>query len=143
MILLKDLRLYAESLAVAVPELVKAMPITIEANMADRIGSISEDESPVLFFLPPSGQSIGRTDAFREDSLFVLFVMKKYNPRKCTAYQALEDVHPVAEKVKAVMLKDAGCPCHFMRIDVGSITTMPETEFFGNWAGWSIGFTGK
>ena len=143
MILLSDFRNFVESIAERIPELVQTVPLTVEANMADKVGAISEDESPVLFYLPPSAQSTGRPDAFTEDSMLVLFVMKKYNPRKCTSYEALEAVHPVAEKVKALLVQTAGCSCHFMHIDTGTISTMPETQFFGNWAGWSIGFTSK
>ena len=38
---------------------------------------------------------------------------------------------------------DSRRPCHFLKVDNTTISTLPETEFFGNWAGWSIGFTTK
>lgn len=143
MILLSDFRRFVESLAETITEISSTVPLTIEANMADKIGAIAETDGAVLFFLPPSGQATGRPDAFREDSMFVIFVMKKYNPRRTTSYEALEAAHPVAEKVKAALVRASQSPCHFMHIDASTINTMPETEFFGNWAGWSIGFTSK
>ena len=141
MILFSELRSYMESLVDSIPGLKSCVPITVETNMADKVSSIPTDETPVLFYLPPSGSGDGSPDAFTEETACVLFVMEKYNPRTTTSAEVLELTHPLVETLKGKLLEAARCPCHFMHIVVPSISTLPETEFFGNWAGWSIAFT--
>lgn len=141
MILLKQLREYFEGMVARVDGLKKSVALTVEANMADKINNIGEDESPTLFYLPPSADGSGGPDSFNDRSMCVIFVMQKYNPRKSTSADALESSQPVAEAVKAAILEDSRLPCHFLKADISTLSTLPETEFFGNWAGWSIGFT--
>ena len=141
MISLKQLREYFEGLVERVDGLKQAVPLTIEANMADKVNSIGEEESPVLFYLPPSSEGAGSIDAFNDRSACVIFIMKKYTPRRSTSAAVLEDTQPVAEEVKAALLEDSRRPCHFLKADIATLSTMPETEFFGNWAGWSVAFT--
>lgn len=141
MILLKDLRVYFENVTTRVDGLKKVVGISIEANMADRVNTVNEDDTPALFYLPPSGDGSGCVDRFCDKSMIVLFVMKKYNPRKTTSIEVLEDVQPVVEALKDLLVADSGTACCPLEIDLSTISTLPETEFFGNWAGWSVGFT--
>lgn len=141
MILLKQLREYFEGLADCIPGLKGATLLTVEQNMADKVNDIPEDDTPTLFYLPPSANGAGDPDSFNDKSLCVVFIMQKYNPRKSTSAEALEASQPIAEAVKAAILADSSRPCHFLTADISTISTLPETEFFGNWAGWSIGFT--
>ena len=143
MILYSELSAFMDELVERIPALKMSVPITIESNMADKIGKIGEGETPVLFFLPPSGTGSGSVDAYCEDSACVVFVMQKYNPRTATSAQVLADTHPLVETVKAELLRKSRCPCCFTKLDYSSISTLPETEFFGCWAGWSIAFTIK
>ena len=141
MIMLKDLRRYFEEMAARVDGLKKVVGISVEANMADRINAVDEDDSPTLFYLPPSGDGSGQVDRFVDKSMIVVFVMKKYNPRKTTSMEVLEEVQPVVEALKEKLVADSGAACCPLDIDLSTISTLPETEFFGNWAGWSVGFT--
>lgn len=143
MIALKSLREYWESMIGRVDGLKSVVPLTVEANMADKVGNVKEEQTPTLFYLPPTASGKGNPDAFGEDNMCVIFVMQKYNPRTSTSAEVLEDVQPIVEALKAKIIEDARRPCHFLKADISTISTLPETEFFGNWAGWSIGFTTK
>lgn len=143
MITLKKLREYWESMIGRVDGLKSVVPLTVEANMADKVGKIKEEQTPTLFYLPPTAEGKGNADAFGEENMCVIFVMQKYDPRKITSADVLEAVQPVVEELKAKMVEDSRRPCHFLKVDNTTISTLPETEFFGNWAGWSIGFTTK
>lgn len=144
MIALKSLREYWEGMIGRVDGLKSVVPLTVEANMADKVGKVKEEQAPTLFYLPPTASGKGNNpDAFGEDNMCVIFVMQKYNPRTSTSAEVLEDVQPVVEALKAKIIEDSSRPCHFLKADISTISTLPETEFFGNWAGWSIGFTTK
>lgn len=143
MILLKQFREYWEAIVTRVDGLKSAAPLTIEANMADKVGKIPESESPVLFYLPPTAEGRGGADSYGEENMCVVFVMAKYNPRTATSTDVLEEVQPVVEALKKKIIEDSRLPCHFLKVENNTVSTMPETEFFGNWAGWSVGFTVK
>lgn len=140
MIALKSLREYWESMVDRVDGLKKAVMLTVESNMADKVTSIKEADSPTLFYLAPSAEGSGGPDSYSEETMCVIFVMAKYNPRSSTSADTLEQVQPIAEAVKALLLQDRRRPCHFLHSLDHSISTIPETEFFANWAGWSIAF---
>jgi len=38
------------------------------------------------------------------------------------------------------MLDDLTSGCPLMRFDVSTLNTLPETQFFAGFAGWSVGF---
>lgn len=141
MIALAQYRKYWESMVERVDGLREAVPLTVEANMADKVGRIRLEDTPVLFYMPPSAEGKGNVDSFAEDNLCVVFVMQKYNPRITTGDRVLEETQPVAETVKRLLLADSSTGCHFLNAAPGSMSTLPETEFFGDWAGWSIAFT--
>lgn len=141
MIPLKSLREYWESMIGRVDGLKSVVPLTIEANMADKVGKVPESSSPTLFYLPPTAEGKGNSDAFGEENMCVIFIMQKYNPRTATSAEVLEAVQPIVEALKAKLIEDGRRPCHFLKADVTTLSTLPETEFFGNWAGWSVGFT--
>lgn len=141
MIALRQYREYWEAMVARVEGLNSALPLTVEASMADKVARMKEEQSPALFYMPPSAEGKGRPDAFAEENMCVVFVMKKYNPKSSTSAEALEDVQPVAEKVKELLLLDGLSPCHFLKAEGDTFSTVPETEFFGNWAGWSVAFT--
>ena len=140
MISMSVLRKYWAAMPGRVPGLRGACALSVDANMATKVGAIGEDDTPVLFYLPPTGRGRGYLDASREDTALVLFVMQKYNPRKTTPEAVLEAVQPVAEAIKERLLADAAYACGPVRVNPSTITTVPETEFFNNWAGWTLAF---
>lgn len=140
MINLKDFRNYWEQMLTRVPELRSVEMISVEANMANKVSKIDADRTPTLFYMPPTASAMGDADAWREENKCVIFIMQKYNPNRQTSAEVLEQVQPVVEAVKRLLVQDAGVPCLLPRINAASIDTLPETEFFANWAGWSVAF---
>lgn len=140
MIGLKEYREYWERVAARVESITGVLPVAIDKDMGKRIQSLPTG-SVTLFVLPPAGQSDSRNpDAFREQNTCVVFVMEKYDPQRRTAFDTLETSQRAIEDLKAEMLADMAMGCPVMRFDVSTLNTMPETEFFAGFAGWSIGF---
>lgn len=140
MIGLKEYREYWERVADRVESITGTLPVAVDKDMGKRIQSLPTG-SVTLFVLPPAGQSDSRNpDAFREQNTCVVFVMEKYDPQRRTAFDTLETSQRAIEDLKAEMLADMAMGCPVMRFDVSTLNTMPETEFFAGFAGWSIGF---
>lgn len=140
MIGLKEYREYWERVAARVESITGVLPVAVDKDMGKRIQSLPTG-SVTLFVLPPAGQSDSRNpDAFREQNTCVVFVMEKYDPQRRTAFDTLETSQRAIEDLKAAMLDDMSTGCPVMRFDVSTLNTMPETEFFAGFAGWSIGF---
>ena len=140
MIGLKEYREYWERLADRVDSITGTLPVAVDKDMGKRIQALPTG-SVTLFVLPPAGQSDSRNpDAFREQNTCVVFVMEKYDPQRRTAFDTLETSQRAIEDLKAAMLDDMSTGCPVMRFDVSTLNTMPETEFFAGFAGWSIGF---
>lgn len=140
MIGLKEYREYWERVAARVESITGTLPVAVDKDMGKRIQSLPTG-SVTLFVLPPAGQSDSRNpDAFREQNTCVVFVMEKYDPQRRTAFDTLETSQRAIEDLKAEMLADMAMGCPVMRFDVSTLNTMPETEFFAGFAGWSIGF---
>lgn len=140
MINLRDYREYWERVADRVPEITEALPVTIDKEMAARIMKIKND-TVTLFVLPPGGESESRNpDAFKEANQCVVFVMEKYDPQRRKSFDVLETSQKAIEAVKSIMLADLATGCPVMKFDVSSLNTLPETEFYAGFAGWSIGF---
>lgn len=140
MIGLKEYREYWERLADRVDSITGTLPVAVDKDMGKRIQALSTG-SVTLFVLPPAGQSDSRnSDTFREQNTCVVFVMEKYDPQRRTAFDVLETSQRAIEDIKGQMLDDMAMGCQVMRFDVSTLNTMPETEFFAGFAGWSIGF---
>jgi hypothetical protein len=140
MINLAEYREYWQSVASRIPELTGILPVTLDEQMGKKIQSLAAD-SVTLFVLPPLAESTAKSvDAFAEKNQCVIFVMQKYDPQRSTSFSLLERTQPIIERVKMLMLDDQAAGCPIMRVDVSSIDTAPETELYGRFAGWSIGF---
>ncbi len=142
MISLTQYREYWQGVAERIEGITDVLPVTVDKSMGDKIKGLPKG-STSLFILPPGAEGAGGIDSFNEKNMCVVFLMAKYDPQRKTAFELLEETQPLIEKVKAVMLADQSAGCPVMRVDVSSIDTMPETELYGNFAGWSIGFNVK
>lgn len=142
MISLTLYREYWERLAGRIEGISGVLPVTVDKSMGDKIKNLPKD-SITLFILPPGAEGSGNVDRFAEKNMCVVFLMAKYDPQRKSAFELLEETQPVIERVKSVMLADQAAGCPVMRIDVASIDTMPETELYGTFAGWSIAFNIK
>lgn len=139
MINLKEYREYWERVAQRIDGISSVLPVTLDKDMGAKIQRLSRD-SVTLFILPPMAEASGSWDNFKEKNVCVIFLMKKFDPQKESAFSVLEGTQRLTELVKEVMMVDQTSGCPLMRIDISSIDTAPETELYGNFAGWSIGF---
>ncbi len=131
---------YWERLAKRVEGLTDVMPVTVDEAMSKRINSIRTG-SVTLFILPPAAESEAKNaDNFREENDCVVFIMEKYDPQRRDAWSVLETSQAVIEDLKSCMLDDLAAGCPLMRFDVSTLNTLPETQFFAGFAGWSVGF---
>lgn len=140
MINLLKYREYWEKAARRVDSITGVLLVAVDKDMGKKIQALPTG-SVTLFVLPPGGESDSKNpDAFREANQCVVFVMEKYDPQRKNAFEALESSQQAIEDLKAMMLDDLAAGCPVMRFDVSTLNTLPETEFFANFAGWSIGF---
>ena len=99
----------------------------------------------VLFILIPSGTGASLSaDNVRENNLCVIFLMSKYDPQRKGAYETIEEVQPVMERIKQMLIEDSatGCPVT-KELDLTSLSTLPESGFYRTFAGWSLAFSFK
>lgn len=143
MISLKLYRQFWESLADRVEGLRKTMPVTISEDMGKEIQRLGTSDTPVLFWLPPTAEARpdADCDSMEERNECVIFVMRRYDPQRSSALEALEFTLPIVENIKRRFLRECVSHCSMVRIEPGSISTMPETTFYRNFAGWSVAFT--
>lgn len=118
----------------------RVIPVTVDEAMAKRITSLQKG-SVTLFVLPPAAESEAKNiDSFKEENECVVFVMEKYDPQRRETWSVLETSQTVVEELKSKMLDDLAAGCPLMRFDVSTLNTLPETQFFAGFAGWSVGF---
>lgn len=140
MINLIQYREYWERVAARLDSVTGVLPVAVDKDMGKKIQALPTG-SVTLFILPPGGESESKNpDAFREANQCVVFIMEKYDPQRKTSFAALESSQKAIEEIKALMLDDLAAGCPVMRFDVSTLNTLPETEFFAGFAGWSIGF---
>ena len=131
---------YWERLAQRIPLITGVIPVTVDEAMAKRITSLQKG-SVTLFILPPAAESEAKNiDSFKEENECVVFVMEKYDPQRRETWSVLETSQTVVEELKSKMLDDLAAGCPLMRFDVSTLNTLPETQFFAGFAGWSVGF---
>lgn len=140
MINLIQYREYWERVADRLESVTDVLPVAVDKDMGKKIQALPTG-SLTLFILPPGGESDSKNaDSFREANQCVVFVMEKYDPQRKNAFDALESSQKAIEDIKTLMLNDLAAGCPVMRFDVSTLNTLPETEFFAGFAGWSIGF---
>lgn len=143
MIDLKDYRAYWEGVAERIESLSSCLGVTVDDDMGGVLQDIAM-EAMTLFWIVPNAQTRkgAGVDAYQEDNTCVVFVMMKYDRQRRTAVETLEVVQPVIEAIKGLLLEDmsGGCPT-LAGLDVGTLSTIPETGFYNDFAGWSLGFT--
>lgn len=133
-------REYWDGIAARIPEITGVLPVTVDKDMVKKIQGIATG-SITLFFVPPTAQSETKSaDSWQERNECVVFVMEKYDPQRKTSFAVLESTQPVIEDVKSLLLNDLTASCPLLNIDVTTLNTVPETEFFAGFAGWSLGF---
>ena len=137
MIKLGDYRSFLEKIGES--ENLTLLAITIDKEMSRRLQQLQRG-ARVLFWLPPAAKSAGVSDFWKDANSCVLFVMEKYDPQREESIDVLERLQPAAEAVKKSIMELDYMGCSGVHPDLSSFDMMPETEFYGSLAGWSIGF---
>lgn len=145
MIDIKIYREYWEGVQKRIPGIKQILPVTIDEEMSKTIQGISKDDCPVLFILIPSATGNSTSaDNIQENNLCVVFLMDKYDPQRKGAYQIIEEIQPVMEQIKRILIKDSATDCPVIsKIDLTSLSTLPESGFYRTFAGWSLAFSFK
>lgn len=145
MIDIKIYREYWEGVQKRIPDIKKILPVTIDEEMSKTIQGISKDDCPVLFILIPSATGNSTSaDNIQENNLCVVFLMDKYDPQRKGAYQTIEEIQPVMEQIKRILIEDSTTDCPVIgKIDSTSLSTLPESGFYRTFAGWSLAFSFK
>lgn len=125
-----------------IPEIKKVVPATFEPEMGNLIQGLKSEELPVLFFIIPNAQGKGKdVDNVSESNLCVVLIMDKTDPQRKKAYQVQKETQPIAEQIKKQIREDKAAGCSlFAKLDLSSMSTIPEAGFYSVFAGWSIGF---
>ena len=115
-----DLQQYEEywsGITERIPQIKKVVPVTFDPDMGALVQGLKADELPALLLIIPSAKGKSPdVDNLLELNLCVAFLMDKTDPqRKGT--------------------------CHLLsRLDLSSLSTIPEAGFYSVFAGWSLGF---
>lgn len=145
MIDLKDYRQYWEGVADRLTVLKSCIGVTVDDDMGVKLQQLGADDVTLFWIVPNAQTRKGvSVDNYQEDNTCVIFVMMKYDRQRRSAVETLELVQPVIESLKGLLIEDmaGGCPT-LAGLDVGTLSTIPETGFYNDFAGWSLGFTLK
>lgn len=125
-----------------IPQVKKVVPATFDPDMGSLVQGLKAEELPALFFIIPNARGKSpNVDDIREANLCVVFLMDKTDPQRKGTYQVLKELQPVMEKIKTQMIDDKAAGCHLLsRLDLSSLSTIPEAGFYSVFAGWSLGF---
>lgn len=141
MIELKKYREFWEMVAEKIEDLSGVIPVTVDEEVAKKIKALPQDWA-TLFWIPPTAAGKGKNvDTFQERNQCIVFVMQKYDPARKDSLSVLEATQPIIEKVKEFLLAIGKMGCSPWMLEDMQLSTIPETKFFANFAGWSVGFS--
>ena len=143
MIDLREYREFWEEVAARLDGVRSAMPVVIDEEMGRKIQGLKDSDLPALFWAPPMAESTRGSDAdvLAESNTCVVYVMTRYDPQKSSSLAALEQTQPAIEEIKRLLMGEYSGRCGMINLDPATFSTMPETRFYRNFAGWSLGFT--
>lgn len=143
MIDLKEYKEFWEELAVRLEGVKSVVPVVIDEEMGKKIQSLKDSDLPALFWAPPMAESNrdSNPDALAESNTCVVYIMTRYDPLKSSSLDALVETQPAIEELKRLVMGEYSGRCGIINLDPTTFSTMPETRFYRNFAGWSLGFT--
>ena len=143
MIGLKEYGEFWEEIAGRLDGVRSVVAVTIDEEMGRKIQSIPDAALPALFWVPPMAESTrdSNADGLAESNTCVVYIMTRYDPQKSSSLSALIRTQPATEELKRLLLAEYSGRCGMVNLDPASVSTMPETRFYRNFAGWSVGFT--
>lgn len=118
---------------------------TVDAEVGKKYQGLPKDKLPVLSVILPTAVSTSDdVDALTERNTVVIAILDKFDPQHHgrTAVKVCIDTQPIIEAIKMAMINDKAAGCKMLdRLDLRSLSTMPETGVYGTLAGWSLGFS--
>lgn len=143
MIDLKEYREFWEEVAARLEGVRSVVPVTIDDEMGKKIQGLKGAELPALFWAPPMAESSrdSNADVLAESNTCVVYVMTRYDPQNSSSLEALVETQPAIEELKRMLMGEYSGRCGMVNLDPTTFSTMPETRFYRNFAGWSLGFT--
>ena len=143
MIGLKEYREFWQEAATRLDGVRSVLPVVIDEEMGKKIQALKGSDLPALFWAPPMAESTEAADAdtLAERNTCVVYVMTRYDPLKSSSLEALEETQPAIEALKRLLTGEYSGRCGVINLDPTTFSTMPETRFYRNFAGWSLGFT--
>ncbi len=143
MIDLKEYKSFWEEVSARLEGVRSVVPVVIDEDMGRKIQALKAADLPALFWVPPMAESTNgsNADALAESNTCVVYVMKRYDPQTSSSLEALIDTQPAIEELKRLLMGEYSGRCGIINLDPTTFSTMPETRFYRNFAGWSLGFT--
>ena len=142
MIPLRDYNRYWQGVCKRIKQLRTMVPITVDEELGQHLGDLSQDELPVLFVMVPDSEGEGdNADNYTDICEAVVLMGDKYDSQCGGAIECLEEIQPIAEELKEILLTDStqGCPV-IKDIRPRSLRTVAVTNLYNNFAGWMISF---
>ncbi len=131
---------YWERLAQRIPLITGVIPVTVDEAMAKRITSLQKVRLLSLSYLQRLKAKQRTLTASRRKTNVWCSSWRSTTPNAGETWSVLETSQTVVEELKSKMLDDLAAGCPLMRFDVSTLNTLPETQFFAGFAGWSVGF---
>ena len=132
---------YFQGLCQTLPGVGSMIPITYDIDIHEYIQSLGAEQLPVLFVVLPTGESSSQDpDCVIERNFGMCLLLDKLDRQRERSLDVQKRLQPVFEEIKQVMIREYGRCGIFSRIDLGAVTSAPESGLFGALSGWSLGF---
>lgn len=115
--------------------------LTSETDIQKKIKDITPEQQPIMMMIIPSANTKGSTqDGVEETNTALLYVLNKDDRAEYGTFNIQKDLQPIFEQVKQTMIADKE-NCGLMRgLDVGSLSSDPESKLISQLTGWSLQF---
>lgn len=119
----------------------KMIPITYDMDINEHIQCLKKEDLPVLFVVLPTAETeSANPDAVIEINFGMCLLLDKLDKQRERTLDVQKRLQPAFEKLKNAMREEYGRCGIFGRIDLSSMTSVPESGLFSVMSGWSLGF---
>ena len=141
MVNLTEYKIYFDFLVESTPGVNTMYPITLDIDINKYVQSLGPDDLPVLFVVMPTAESISNNpDAINESNYGLILLLDKLDPQRKSTFEIQSELQPVFEAIKTKIRSEYGNCGILGRLDLSSMTSVPESGLFTVLSGWSLGF---
>lgn len=116
-------------------------PITFDVDINKYVQSLGPDSLPVLFVVMPTAESTSdNPDNIRESNYGLILLLDKLDIQRKSTFEIQSELQPVFEAIKTKIRSEYGNCGILGKIDLSSMTSVPESGLFAVMSGWSLGF---